>query len=426
MASPLSQTIRQHAATDRPLTQEEIAEADVVAQRLRGELLRAIEKRADANHSVLALARDLNLNRNVCQRIVAATDSRLSSLETLVKLPGPDGLMLFAAAIQSNGDRGKSTKQTALVAAIEGYQRFIRTTSGSQARLIRRVEASLSNQSAGQPADNVATRRQLYEVARDMLGYSVEVVTSVTALRPIPDSPEFTEGINAYGLLGARALTAPVPLVSVAHYSRGQADNLAEEMHISPLDKQHPSGLNVMEEFCTKPLPESVVDYSAGCMRTVVEPAADRQTPTDFVMGRHWRPDVHPALQKDPVVYQNVGIHRPAQRLVLDVYLHRSMAAACVPAIAAYLWHPGLTGNPTKHWNSRLPGKFTLELLGAGIHNAATSAWPLQQRLTTRCFELAGWDGQDFVGYRCDVEYPTWASVYYMMFDFSASIKKTQ
>lgn len=357
----------------------------------------------------MALSRDLGLNRNICQRLGAALEPSLSPLETLAKFPGPEGLQLFAEAVVTAA--GRSVRRTPLLAAVEVYQRLVQKVGGSQAQLIRRIELTSRGRGTAASGDNIPARRKLFEAAADMLGYSMDTVLSLSAIRPMTDAPDFIEGIDVMGLMGTRSLSGSLTLVTAAFGT--------EERKYVPLAGDHPSGLNVVEEFCTLPLPGSTVEYADGKARTVVEIHTPDGDATDFVLGQRWYPTVHPALLATPLWWNSIGVHRPARRLVYDFYMHKSMATSCVPAVAASLWNASLTGNPAQYWHNRLPGKFTLQMLGPGLANAGTDAWDRHHELTTRIFELAGWPAHEFVGYRCDVPFPTWAATYYMTFEFA-------
>lgn len=410
-----------------PLTKAEVQEGGEVGERLRGELLSAIEKLRPEERPALALSRLLGVDRNICQRVVAGLDPRLDPLLALTKMPGSEGLRLFANALAQQGQRsgrsGRAVRRTALTAAIDAYMSFVRKAGGSQAGLIRRLEMSERGRGFGVAGDNLATRRKLFEVATELQGHAVETLVSIAAVRPIPGSEGFIEGLNVMGFIGLRACSAPVTLELRNFTLRHEAKLVAEETLYEPLTDGGDRGLNLIDEFCSSPLPSSVFDSFDGGSRTIVEPGLEQHDPMDIVMGSRWRPYLHPTLHADPcpIWWRALRIDRPARRAVLDVYLHRSLASASIPSVGTYLWHPGITGNPAKDWRSRLPGRCTLEMLGTGIGRAGTQAWGRHAALTARSLELAGWDPSEMVGFRCEVDYPTWASVLVMSFDFSGA-----
>ena len=396
------------SSLDGPLSQGEVSEGHGVGERLRAEIIAALRKTDLAGETALGLSRCLNLNRNIVQRIMAGLGAGLSPLQALAKFPGAEGMMLFARALNERSPR--PSKRSPLIAAAESYEHFLQRMGGSQASLIKRIERTAPSRQDQGSVDTTPARKRLYESAAELLGYSIDTLVSIAAVRPIPDSPRFIEGLDIVGSIGIRAQTSNVTIVASAFGN--------SELKYTPLAGGHPAGLTVMEEFSSTPLPLSSVEYGSGKTRTVVEFRTDAPAPSDYVLGYKWRPDVHPLFQTEPEWFNSMALHRPTRRLIFDVYMHRSMAIQCVPAFAPFLWNPSLAGNPSAQWNSRLPGRFPIELLGSGLGNVASNAWHSHSRLVRRAFELAGWDPQEFVGYRCDVPYPIWGSVFYMTFDF--------
>jgi len=407
-----------------PLSQSELQEATLVSDRVRGELQVALENLRDADQPTLAFSRVLGVNRNICQRVSAGLDPRLDALTALTKLPGPEGLQLFASALQERA--GHQAARSALTAAVESYGAFVRAAGGSQAGLIRRIEITARRDGGLETTDNVGVRKRMYEAATDLQGHSLDTLISIAAVRPMQGSAEFTEGLSIKGFVGLRAFAAPAPLVNRNFTLRHEAHLIAAETLHEPLAGHSADGMNLIEEFCSSPLPSSAFDVFDGGSRTIVEPGTDRTDPVDVVMGTRWRPYVHPTLHTDPRWWTLARIDRPIRRVVQDVYLHRSLAYSCVPAVGAYLWHSDFTGNASKDWHSRLPGRYTIEMLGAGTAQAATDAWHRHASLTSRMFQLAGWDPSEMVGYRCEVAYPIWASVLSMSFDFTEAVTRAR
>ncbi len=421
------------ASPPRPLSPAEIVEAQAILDRLRGEMLSALEKSGLSGRSALALSRDLDINRNISQRIAewlnsgAGVGGEDDSLDALTKLPGAEGLGRFARALgarlEGKGRSGSGLK-TPLLPAVVAYTCMVERVAGSRAELIRRVEATSRLRANVKASDNIDERRRFFEAAVTLHGCAVDVVLAINVVRPIPDSPRFVELINSFGLIGVQSLTAPVALASHLNHTREYAGQLAEEKKTVPLDPNAHDGSQMLRDFCSASLPPATQDERDGFTRYVVEPGSggmeEHPGGVDFVRASKSWPAVHPADEADPNWYQSLATRRPSRRLVLDCYLHRSMAFACVPAVAPYYWHPGLTGNPRKHWYDRLPGRYALEMLGQGRAHSASAAWPRHAALTQRLFQLAGWNSDDFVGYRLDVIYPIWGAAHYMMFDFTS------
>jgi hypothetical protein len=111
----------------------------------------------------------------------------------------------------------------------------------------------------------------------------------------------------------------------------------------------------------------------------------------------------------------------PARRLVYDVFLHRDIARRCIPSVEVHL--RGFDTHPlgSRRWSTRFPGHERLEVLSAGLTGARTASYPRQHELIGRALAAAGWSADEFVGFRCEVDYPIWRAGYCMVFDFTGS-----
>jgi hypothetical protein len=143
--------------------------------------------------------------------------------------------------------------------------------------------------------------------------------------------------------------------------------------------------------------------------------------PADIVLGtRSSRPDRHPATLDPAVGEMWQLVNFPARRLTFDVFLHQEIARRCVPSVETHLWGPDVTEHGSSRWSTRLPGGPRLELVRVG-ESSATSAFARYPRMQASVFARVGWDPTDFVGFRCEVEYPLWRTGYCMSFDFTGT-----
>ncbi len=114
------------------------------------------------------------------------------------------------------------------------------------------------------------------------------------------------------------------------------------------------------------------------------------------------------------------------------MFLHRSLAQASIPSLDCYaLGNRGPIAAPdagehgpapvnlaSQRWFDRLPARPRLDHLGVGLESAGSTDYPRLARLLGHLFESQGWSADEFVGYRCQVDYPVWGVQYLMSFDF--------
>ena len=132
-------------------------------------------------------------------------------------------------------------------------------------------------------------------------------------------------------------------------------------------------------------------------------------------------------------------VNFPVRRMVMDVFLHRDLARACLPGLDVHLWRPDFAQQSGERWQTRFGESPRLELVGpptdggggaggvvgggGGFGRAKTDAWRRYTELLGLMFAYAGVDGgsvdaSQYVGYRCDVRFPIWRAGYRMTFDF--------
>jgi hypothetical protein len=59
-----------------------------------------------------------------------------------------------------------------------------------------------------------------------------------------------------------------------------------------------------------------------------------------------------------------------------------------------------------------------VSVLGVGLGMADTAVWSRHRALMSHMFALVGWSPDDFIGFRCEIEYPVWGAAYFLSFAF--------
>lgn len=407
------------SAAAQALKPADPAHVAATLDRLASEIQRALARIGLEGAGPRALSRAINADVAVTHRVLSGMRSSGSATERLRQWPGAEGVQTVAAQLTKAA--GKPTLSGPLQLAVEAYARLIRDSGGTHARLVRSVRAAESADGGGatsDPGEQVAARRVLTTGASQTLGYGVQLCTFVCFIRPIPGRPELVEGCSAWGLLGLRSHGASVCITSQNTQLRSKAGELASEVRWKPLGTPLDGRDGLLTQFCTQPTPIAAADDGDGYIRQMIDPESVRRgTPVDIVLARHWSPDNNPQYLNGPAVWsQIVRMRHPAQRLLLDVYMHRSLLGSMPPSIGAYVWHPALSDDPRRQWHDRLPGSPRIEVLPPD-QPPSSSAWERQPALTSRLVELMDWDRSEFVGFRCDERFPLWSSAYYMTFE---------
>ena len=400
-----------------PLGPDELKRATLTGDRLRGCLLDLISRSPSSRGSALSMARETNLDRNVTQKVFAATAPGIEGVAVLMRAPGPGALRAFVAAASA----GESALGTEALAAIDQFEVLIRDLGGSQSRLNQRLLYREAETGDGEEDRELRVRERLFNDTSELMGMRCEVLPFIGMARPVPSNPGQIEGVAGFGLMGMAWKGGPLPIKSQAMVLDSTKNELSASVEVDPLYQGLADREGLVAQFSTEPLPQVSRQHIRGLEVVTIDPASDRGGRVDLAFAHRWGNDSNPMMREtvdERFWSQFVSIRRPTRRLVFDVYLHRTLARACVPYVGAYRWAPGVATDPLRAWNERLPGRIQLELLGPGLSLASSPAWSKHEAFARYLFERSAWSAEEFIGYRIDVMYPIWNAGYYVTFDF--------
>lgn len=406
----------------RVLSAEDRSSADQLARRLQSELRDLLELLPEPHRRASALSRVLGVDRATCQRIVQAATRQEADAHTLVALPGVMGLRLFLEAMESKelGPLGVERLAGAR-AAVDRFDGLLDALHVSQ-RGLRGLLASPvdpGQEDGRSPGDDPAQRATLYRTAAGIVGRWSAADIHASIIRPSQADPSKTEWVRLRALVGHSWREPSMPL------ELGGTASLQDKDQTPPfltLDGRPASGASpgtLVSDFCTSPLPRVVTRVSGSRSVNVID-TEGRSGPADIVTAlRSGRADPHPSTLNPPLgevwSLQNI----PAARLVFDVFLHVELARRCMPSLETHLWMPDVSRHAAARWSTRLPGGPRLTLLGAGLGHIETPGFARYSGLVHEVLDRLGWAASEFVGYRCEVEYPLWRAGYCMLFDFA-------
>lgn len=363
------------------------------------------------------MSRHLKVLRATCQRVVQAVQSHDGSPSMLTRLPGVEGLNQvldgFATVDADSGD------VAAARSAMGSLERLITMLGGSQSKLIERLSVSgpvagnSTHLSLGAPEH----RDALHEAAVRVTGRSCEVSLAIYAFRVAPEDPATLERALAKGLIGSLVMPGGLPMVM----SSGDTLRVGEDS--AGTGKAKPGGRmpeEVLRPFTTDPLPLVTSRNRKGKLYQIVDPEAGMETGLIDVVtalkARHPLMDAQTGRPTLDAIWSLVTC--PTRRLILDVYLHADMERQFRPSLDALLWAPDLNVAPDDRWVMRLPAGPKLQLLGRGLGAAHSDLYSRHAELSRHFFSHIGWDADEFVGFRCEVQSPVWRAGYSMALEY--------
>jgi hypothetical protein len=189
--------------------------------------------------------------------------------------------------------------------------------------------------------------------------------------------------------------------------------------------------ISIVPDFSSTPPPQLTVRRQPGRVTVLTETTPGVKS--DVVLARRFSEIRHPALDDPAQQFCWMLSEGPSHNLVMQVFMHRSMARASIPSADAYfVGSRGIVGGmqqnergetyvelPAFRWFDRLPDGPRLEQLGTGLEHASHACYPRLGELSDELFRRHDWDPAEFVGVRCHVRYPVWGAQYLIAFDFS-------
>ncbi|MBX3362778.1 MAG: hypothetical protein KF705_15250 [Phycisphaeraceae bacterium] len=409
------------------LTDKEQAWAANVGRRLQAEFSALVSALPAHERTGPGLERLLGVHRAIAYRVISAL-AATDDIEVLNRIPGVEGLRKCVVGARGKLGADSEAVLAGAASAIEDFQELIRAGGGSHARLVARIGATKGNLAKGHvaapPGRREDVRRAMHEAVQVLAGRSVVARTSVSIIRPRPDSPGELEYVHARAHIGFRAVAGGLPLVLSSWVT--QQDNVSGrlpgleycDLKGSLLEGRGTTGL--LDAFCSSPLPIVTSRDTTGRLIQVLDHLhAEPGASMDAVMA-YRLPRVGPIPQHDdpPVFLQSTNLSVPAERLVADLYVHRSLSSGCTPSLHLYLGRGTGGCDLIDRWHEQIDGAPLLSLLGTGLGNAHSDAWERHAEMTRHVFDQLGWDPREYVGFRGDETWPLWNCDYVTALDY--------
>ncbi len=395
--------------TERVLNAAELAEADQLGLRLANELAALVQEAPAVARTARTLAQHLGIDRNICQKILAAGQMNMTGVECLIRVPGTRSLYVLIEAAREKGFPKPVLKSLTL--SVDRFAAFLAETTETQQGLREAVANAAAEAERGKNADPLDARRRLFEAGVDLLGQDTEAQIVIRFHRPSPENTDELESVLASATLGRRSYTGWPTLA----YKRNTFSDKAV------LHRGLPSDASVLlEEFSTPSLLVKMEPATDSLIYTI-DPTLMKKNEIDVVTATRSSLFPHPRFQESPILFYCVHCTIPVRKVLIYDLLHHSIARECIGSFIASGWGATMGENPRREWYRRLPGIHALQVLGPASEamDVPVEAWPRLGELTRYIFDLLGWRAEEFITHRAEVEYPVCGAYYTTMFDFS-------
>ncbi len=352
------------------------------------------------------VSRSFGLNRNLTwkiSRIIRAEHPQ----QIFQHLPGASGLQILIDGFGRTGvpeERG-----AAVLAAAEEYERMVAVHAGDRATLELMLD---SLDPEGAPAESLEVSRKLaFRGNSGVWGIQARVRLRTVFIAPDPERPEWLDTAQISGLVDLRRFRhgAVWPLFEREVFDDDGAPRGTSEEAIDPKHGGE-GGSMLIEEFCSKPLPEMrVVPIALGKRYELVGGSLGNRGRTTCVYGSYQR-RFAPRHRDDHNVRGEffTSINAPSETLLFDLILHEDVFAEM--NLEVRVLHAGSDGPYLGRSGVEIPCPERLRVLGTSPPNVVTPLVPRYGEIVGRVYERLGWDPRKFKGVRLEMKYPPLSS----------------
>lgn len=332
-------------------------------------------------------------------KIVQAEDPSL----VFEHMPGASGIDLLLGAAQRAG--AEPARVENVRRAVSEYERLIDLHCGDRATL-EMMGAELSP--GGRRQRDEYHRKLLFQGASYVWGVQARVLLKIGIVGPGHEDG-LLDFLSLNGVVDFRRLRPDVKWVMATRRAKHDDHTSMKPFAYEAIDPAFSSfdRAPMVSEFCSQPLPEfRRIDDALTTSFELTEGRVGNTGAMTCVFGA-----IHRNIPYYRTPTNEMGEHRaqcdvPAELLVLDLFLHESLAFAIPPQVGLL---SDVRGGGDPHGSRyEIPLSEPLQDLGVGPVPPATPEVPQYRRMVQTSFERMGWKAEEFHGFRMKMLYPAY------------------
>ena len=379
------------------LTDRNIEDAGHVAEQLYRTFRGVLQLPSIAGLKASMLAARLGVGRMTCQRIVKMNAAVEPSPDLLTQIPGVSGLREFLAALREEGAPHEALVKAE--AAVDVFDRLLANVRMShtdlQAAIVFHFETT-------DPKQRLARRTDLFNAASSMMGQAADATISIMAIKLSElEGFNFEQlAVRGYAQMRASGSAMPIRLpinAAFSDYRKVEGSEAAREPQ------------ELIEHFCSTPLPtiDARMIKEENLAHIINVEQIPIGEPFDCFAKQYNKWHIRdPGTSKAIWLY----IDYPSRRCTFDLYLHRDIERHNDVSADCHLWGTALLAPPEDLWMTRFSDQATFTVLGPGTEQSDSRSYDRHKELTQYMFDEFGWNADEFVGFRCEMEMPIWRS----------------
>lgn len=319
-------------------------------------------------------------------------------------LPNPRTLKVWYEAARRKGISDQMLSK--LDESIALFHKSVETHAPDRELLDMLVE---SRPESRDEAADARWRKQAFAGNAYTWGVRAKCMFAAVAIFPSRDRADYFDMVRTQALYGLIRTRAGVrwPFAQLLIRNRDGQPFSFEREPLSPSDIVKETGVPLLEEFCSRPLPDVI--RKPGAMPNMVEDelrpgAIGMAGAADLVTGEHLRA-VAPAWADKPgeTAMFGTGVRTPCEMLVSDQLVHRDL----YPNVERELCVFGeLMTQLSRDERDRLPMLEKVQHVGRASDGVHTADVPRHGELLDLMIRKSGYTADDFEVYRVRMRYP--------------------
>lgn len=417
MSSPITPPPRPRPGTrprnvaDDRMSPDQLAHLDRVLRRLHESMREFLQAWPVADRTPLRLSQRLEIDRTTCQRLTSLAKGGYPGVSILDSLPGPRAFRNVVNAAENVDGRLSRAKLDRLRSAVDGLDEAIQQFGGSMTQMKRRVASASVDapRPGGSAVDadlaDLDARASIVRAATHLTGRHTQSVSSVGLYDRVDVAADMLRHVRVSLNHGVVAKPHAMPLVLETFDGRDEKDS--SRWQRSP---------RLVEKLTSAAWRSVDLEPSRGFASRAME-ITRSDTPQDVCVYTEF-PVPNPMVSDDPTEESWYILYYPVASLVFDIYLHESIARQCLMSLDVHLWQTSFANAPHGRWQTRLPYAPPIIQLGRGLARAGSSRAQRHREATEEMFELAKVNPEQYIGFRCEEQFPIWRAGYRFELDF--------
>jgi hypothetical protein len=394
-----------------------VFERDVAAvlSRMRSDLAEVIAAIPGNIAKAADLHRALRIDRKLSWKVFKVA-SATNPLAAGSHVPSRASLETFLRSAAKSGVPAHLITAASQVA--RDFDEVVAMHAGDRATFDSMVSSLGSDETAEQV--DLVHRRLAFRGQRHILGVQAKTQLKLVAMQPSAD-PRMLDGVRVEGFVKLRRLRCSAPVV-VSYSGARNDDGSPREIQREPLEPvTSPHGMSLLQEFCSKPLPEfRAMEVGQGFVKgELVSRDVGNCAAVTCVEGHITRAALPRYSEEGNRISGNVvTVRTPCEAVVVDLMLREDTYGPITPSVFVHAEHLGeIIWQGVIQERHRLPVHQTVSYLGKGPSVLHTPDVPRYAAMGRYVLDRVGWDGERFDVYRCRIEYPVMPSSIVVRFD---------